>query len=219
MTADRTDEPKRPGDSGFDLGAPVEGGKTAAGGEARRGATGKKPARAADPRLVADSRAFPEWKGLEEEEEFEPEVDFGHKGVQETEMDMTPMVDVTFLLLIFFMVTASFTLQKSLEQPRVETNEPSTVVEDREDEDQYVEVIIDQFNNYRLTSRDAEEIEAPSDQEMRTRLRDMIRSTTAKRVVIRVHGDAWHEKVVTAWDAANNNSIEDISIQMTEEDF
>lgn len=30
------------------------------------------------------------------------------------DLDMTPMVDVTFLLLIFFMITASFQLQKSL---------------------------------------------------------------------------------------------------------
>ena len=29
-------------------------------------------------------------------------------------MDMTPMVDVTFLLLIFFMITAAFNLQKSM---------------------------------------------------------------------------------------------------------
>lgn len=34
------------------------------------------------------------------------------------DLDMTPMVDVTFLLLIFFMVTASFSLQKSIQMPR-----------------------------------------------------------------------------------------------------
>lgn len=32
----------------------------------------------------------------------------------EDDLDMTPMVDVTFLLLIFFMITASFQLQKSM---------------------------------------------------------------------------------------------------------
>lgn len=32
-------------------------------------------------------------------------------------VEMTSMVDVTFLLLIFFMVTASFSLQKSIELP------------------------------------------------------------------------------------------------------
>lgn len=33
------------------------------------------------------------------------------------EIDLTPMVDMTFLLLIFFMITASFQLQKDLEVP------------------------------------------------------------------------------------------------------
>ncbi|MEX1094983.1 MAG: biopolymer transporter ExbD [Planctomycetales bacterium] len=33
------------------------------------------------------------------------------------EMDLTPMVDVTFLLLIFFMITASFSIQKTIETP------------------------------------------------------------------------------------------------------
>ena len=39
------------------------------------------------------------------------------------ELDMTPMVDVTFLLLIFFMITASFTMQKTLQVPPPEPDE------------------------------------------------------------------------------------------------
>ena len=67
-------------------------------------------------------------------------------GRKETEMDMTPMVDVTFLLLIFFMVTASFQLQKSIEMPRQQTDAPSTqaIEEDPEELDQ-VELQIDEF--------------------------------------------------------------------------
>ncbi len=133
---------------------------------------------------------------------------------------MTPMVDVTFLLLIFFMVTASFTLQKSIQQPPMASDDPSTtVVEDEKDDPQYVEIIIDQFNTYRLTSKDVEEIEAPSDQEMRVRLRDMVRSTDAKKLIITAHGDATNEKVVTAWDAGIDNSLFDIVIRLSEQDF
>ncbi|MGI9516823.1 MAG: ExbD/TolR family protein [Pirellulaceae bacterium] len=205
-------------DSGFDLAAPTSA-------ISRAGQTEipdpQPPTDAkVDPRLVADSRSRPEWKGLETEEEFEPEVDFGAKGIVEDELDMTPMVDVVFLLLIFFMVTASFTLQKSIAQPPVPDDEPSTIVEEvPEDEDQYVEVIIDQFNTYRLTSKDQEETEAPSDQEMRVRLRDMISSTDAKKLKITAHGDAHHEKVVTVWDAGVDNDIQDIVIRLSEEDY
>ncbi|MBB3207394.1 biopolymer transport protein ExbD [Rhodopirellula rubra] len=41
------------------------------------------------------------------------------------DLDMTPMVDVTFLLLIFFMVTASFSMQKSIQIPRQTSDEAS----------------------------------------------------------------------------------------------
>ncbi len=58
------------------------------------------------------------WKGIDDDDEdFEPEFNIKKEPIPEDELDMTPMVDVTFLLLIFFMVTASFTLQKSIKQP------------------------------------------------------------------------------------------------------
>jgi biopolymer transport protein ExbD len=213
----REDGPEVTRDSGFDLAPPTSPVESQ---DSSRLAGATEDSRI-DPRLVSESTSRADWKGLKaEEEEFEPEVDFGHKGVTEDELDMTPMVDVTFLLLIFFMVTASFTLQKSIAQPPVPDSLPSTeVIEEPEDEEQYVEVIIDQFNTYRLTSKNAEEVEAPSDQEMRVRMRDMVQSTNARKLKIIVHGDAHHEKVVTAWDAGIDNDIEDIVIRLSEEDF
>jgi biopolymer transport protein ExbD len=41
----------------------------------------------------------------------------GRDDSDEEEMDMTPMIDITFLLLIFFMITATFELQKGLAFP------------------------------------------------------------------------------------------------------
>lgn len=221
MSNDKIPEDDQRSDSGFDLSAPSRGIDKTNPADAGDGDTTKsgKFDSHVDPRMSAESRSLAEWKGFEEEEEYEPEVDFGTKGVFEEDLDMTPMVDVVFLLLIFFMVTASFTLQKSIQQPPLSTEEPSTVTQDEENEDQYVEVIIDQFNTYRLTSKDSEEVEAPSDQEMRTRMRDMINTTMAKRVIITAHGDAFHEKVVTAWDASADNDIADVIIRMSEEDY
>ncbi|HMO14260.1 MAG TPA: biopolymer transporter ExbD [Pirellulaceae bacterium] len=160
------------------------------------------------------------WRGFEEEEEFEHEVEFHReKDTGNEEMDMTPMVDVTFLLLIFFMVTASFTLQKTIPQPPIKSEDPSLIFKEQEDEDEFVQIIIDQFNTYRLTSRDAEEIEAASDNEMRRRLKDMVQQHRAKRLIIIHHGDAIHDKVITAWDAGVSNNIGTIITQLTEVDF
>ena len=44
-------------------------------------------------------------------------VDFVGSKPDDGELDMTPMVDVTFLLLIFFVMTAAFTIQTSLPIP------------------------------------------------------------------------------------------------------
>ncbi len=162
----------------------------------------------------------PVWKGFEEEEDYEREISFARqKAAGNEDMDMTPMVDVTFLLLIFFMVTASFTIQKSIEQPPSKSEDPSTQNIEEEDNDEFVQIIIDQYNTYRLTSRNSEEVEAGSDNEMRRRLKDMVDSTRAKKLIILHHGAATHEKVVTAWDAGVNNAIQDIVTQLTEVDF
>jgi biopolymer transport protein ExbD len=42
---------------------------------------------------------------------------FTPKAPAEAEMDMTPMIDVTFQLIIFFMITATFVVQKTLDMP------------------------------------------------------------------------------------------------------
>jgi len=162
------------------------------------------------------------WKGIDEPEEKEPEeeVTFEKKDIPEDELDMTPMVDVTFLLLIFFMVTASFTLQKSLEQPHAKSEEPSTQVEEQEEMlDDYVQVTIDQTNTYYVTTRDDEEVECPSDSEMRSRVKDAKDTTSATRLIILAHVDSTHEKVVTAWDTGVVNNMEQIEIQTTDEEF
>ena len=163
------------------------------------------------------------WKGIDDEqEEEELEEDFGvqKKPIPEDELDMTPMVDVTFLLLIFFMVTASFTLQKSLEQPPAKSNEPSTEVsEDEEVEDDYIQINIDQNNTYYVTTRDDDETECPSENEMRSRVKNAKDNSSATRLIIRAHVDSFHYKVITAWDAGVVNGMEEIEIQTTDEEF
>ncbi|MDA7902246.1 biopolymer transporter ExbD [Mariniblastus sp.] len=163
------------------------------------------------------------WRGMEEvedDDDDEPDVAFEKKEIPEDELDMTPMVDVTFLLLIFFMVTASFTLQKSLEQPPAKSDQPSTEVqEDDEILDDYVQVTIDQTNTYYVTTRDDEEVECPSDSEMRSRVKDAKETTSATRMIILAHVDSTHAKLVTAWDTGVINGIETIEIQTTDEEF
>ena len=162
------------------------------------------------------------WRGFEEEvEPEEPEIDFAAgKKLPEDELDMTPMVDVTFLLLIFFMVTASFTMRKSFEQSHSQTDDPSTsVVDPVDDTEDFVEVIIDQTNTFYIRTRDTEEIEAPSDREMRDTLREAKEIAGAQRLIIRAHVDALHSKVVKVLDMGNKVGMQKIETIVTDVEY
>src|SRR6056297_3857512 len=83
-----------------------------------------------------------------DEDEVEPPA-LARKKRDDGELDMTPMVDVTFLLLIFFMVTASFSLQKSIAMPRSQSEQPSTNNDPEEtDEKDPVELEIDENGGF-----------------------------------------------------------------------
>jgi biopolymer transport protein ExbD len=160
------------------------------------------------------------WKGLDDDDEIpEEEKDFRlqKEPIPEDEMDMTPMVDVTFLLLIFFMVTASFTMQKSIEQPRAAPDEPAPMEEQILED--YIEIAIDQNNNYYVTVPNEAEREAPSEREMRAILADAKANSTATRLVIKAHLDCRHSRVITAWDAGVMVGMNKIEIKTTEQDY
>ncbi len=52
----------------------------------------------------------------------------GHGGEHDEAWDITPMVDVVFLLLIFFMLTASFSIQKVIRTGRQQSDKPSRML-------------------------------------------------------------------------------------------
>ena len=96
----------------------------------------------------------------------------------DNEIDMTPMVDTTFLLLLFFMITAAFSLQKSLQVPTPRPEEPSTNVVQRDpsDDPDTVTVHVDENNTYRVVTTDVD-VEAPSVHELVIRLRERGKAT------------------------------------------
>ncbi len=149
-------------------------------------------------------------------------IDFrqGRSRRVEAEMDMTPMVDVVFNLLIFFMVTAAFSLQKSLEIPKPEqSDQPSTQVVQIEDNPDYVVIIVDEFNTYQVTTPEWER-ECPSQQELLVQLRDAKRGVgghVPTKVLVKAHPEAVHERVVTALDSATAVGFEEIQLTTLEE--
>ena len=141
------------------------------------------------------------------------------------ELDLTPMVDVTFLLLIFFMVTASFQIQKSLEVPVPRQNLPSLAAQQHEnpdDDPDNILVRIDSLNTYFVScvAWDRER-EAPSEQELLRQMRlarESNREQPPRTLLVIAHVEALHEKVVAALDAGADVGINTIRLTSSEED-
>lgn len=133
----------------------------------------------------------------------------------EDEMDLTPMVDVTFLLLIFFIMTAAFSLQKAIQIPptKEETSQNRTVQDFDEDKD-YVIVRIDADNVFWVNDpAEEKEREAASEVELLAQLR-AARATPdgPTKLLVLASGDARHEYVVTALDAGAAVGMEEVKL-------
>lgn len=151
----------------------------------------------------------------------EAEIRFQRPEVPEEMMDMTPMVDVVFQLLIFFMMTAAFSLQKALEvpppDPQQETAQAPTL-EELESESDFVIVRIDRDNHITVDGE-----EAPSPQELVTKLREArtgeLKAGVPGRTGLLVLADPQcrHETVVMALDAGNAAGMERIRLATVED--
>lgn len=136
----------------------------------------------------------------------------------DTELDMTPMVDVTFLLLIFFMITAALGLQKSYELPAPDPSRPSSravTLQDLEDDPKYVIVRIDRYDTFHVSAAAWEvEQEAPSKPDLLDKLR-RARSGEEQvptRMLVMASEETTHERVITALDAGTAVGMEDVKL-------
>jgi len=131
-------------------------------------------------------------------EEGEAEFRIASPELQEPGLDMTPMVDVTFLLLIFFMITASFTLQKSLETtpPSAEESGVSPQAMQADLEAAAVIVGIDAQNVIRV-----DDVPVPEIDDLVELLRGKISTENKTEMLIEVDPAAAHGTVVAVTDA------------------
>lgn len=138
------------------------------------------------------------------------------------DMDMTPMVDVTFLLLIFFMITASFSVQKSIQRPAQRQEDPSTrAVERPPDENpDTVTVQVDEFNAYNIITSDWDRA-AGSKQDLIVALNDAHAGDASGRqptkLVVQAHEDCMHASVIAALDAGREAQFENFQVNTVEQ--
>lgn len=171
----------------------------------------------AEKPLTAEEKAE-----LEERELAASTVDFSKGRIsREDEMDMTPMVDVTFLLLIFFMVTASFSVQKAIQRPAQRSEDPSmnAIPEPKEENSDIVTVQVDEFNAFNVITTDWDRI-AGSKQDLIVALNDARAGSGGQqpsKVVIQAHEDCIHRAVVDALDAGREAQFESFEVSTVEQ--
>tara|TARA_B100000029_G_scaffold273727_1_gene268508 strand:+ start:3831 stop:4445 length:615 start_codon:yes stop_codon:yes gene_type:complete len=125
------------------------------------------------------------------------------------DMDLTPMVDVTFLLLIFFMITASFTMQKAIAFPPPSPDEEGASVQPKQIDEFKDESIIVEIHEDNSISIDDERIPLDTDAD---NLASMLAAKGKTELLIDAHENCMHETVVKVVDAGNAVQMQKIRL-------
>lgn len=123
---------------------------------------------------------------------------------QDLSVNLTPLIDVVFLLLIFFMVSTTFTRETQLS-----VDLPEATGLQRDEVDRQVEILIDEQGQYRVNGR------ALLDTRLRTlqaAMYEVSQGDTTLPLVISADAEAAHQAVVRAMDAAGQMGFSRLSI-------
>lgn len=125
--------------------------------------------------------------------------------VDEAESDMTPMIDVTFQLVIFFMIAATYTIQKTLDLPKQSPNPDAAgavTMEQLEKENIIVRIATD--------GSIAIDDQPTQINDLVSTLRTATRSRRSAELVLDVDDQVAHDIVVKVIDAAGAVNIEKV---------
>jgi len=125
---------------------------------------------------------------------------------------MTPMIDVVFQLLIFFMITAAFAMQKSLPVPVPQATSDAPQVGVPDDPDS-ITVRIDADDGLWVDGA-----QAVSRQDLIAKLRKLRGGANGRRtLLVSADPECRHESVVTALDAGSAAGMEEVELITDEE--
>jgi len=119
------------------------------------------------------------------------------------EISLTPLIDVVFLMLIFFMASTTFERRSEL---RVELPEAGARASPREDA--VIHVVIDAGGGMRVAGR---ALADPRTRTLRRALANAARGLDAPPVVISADAQTPHQSVVAVMDAARRTGLYELS--------
>lgn len=119
-------------------------------------------------------------------------------------VNLTPLIDVVFLLLIFFMVSTTFTRETQLS---VDLPEATGLL--RDEVDKQLEILIDEQGRYRVNGRPLVDTRLRT---LQAAMYEVSRGDTTLPLVISADAEAAHQSVVRAMDAAGQMGFSRLSI-------
>ena len=125
-----------------------------------------------------------------------------HRIDEEAEINITPMLDIVFIMLIFFIVTTSFVKEEGLEVSRPSNAPPKEIEQDRGP-------IVVKIDSASLISVKGRILEPGAVQANLERERA---EKPASPLIVAAHPDADTEALVTILDAAKAVGIESVSV-------
>jgi len=128
-----------------------------------------------------------------------------HRYDDEAEINITPMLDIVFIMLIFFIVTTSFVKEKGLEVSRPSNSPPKEIVKNKGP----IVIRIDANGNITMKGRMLERkaVEANLEREKAQK--------PDSPLIIAAHPEAETDALVTILDAAEAVGVASVSVATT----
>jgi biopolymer transport protein ExbD len=128
-----------------------------------------------------------------------------HRGNDEAEINITPMLDIVFIMLIFFIVTTSFVKEKGLEVSRPSNSPPKEVQKNKGP----IVVKVDSNGNITMKGRllERKAVQANLEREKAEK--------PDSPLIIAAHPDAETDALVTILDAAEAVGVGSVSVATT----
>ncbi len=131
-------------------------------------------------------------------------MNFSRAEEDRLDVNLTPLIDVVFLLLIFFMVTTTFNQQAELR-----VNLPEASVEEQSMEVIPIEITIDPAGTYYVNGQSLANNKAKT---LYQSLQKIVAGDNEKSVIIRADAATPHQAVVTAMDTVAKVGVSNLSI-------
>jgi biopolymer transport protein ExbD len=125
-------------------------------------------------------------------------------GEDEPEVNLTPLIDVVFLLLIFFMVSTTFE-----QQSRIQIELPEATASPEELEEESIEIIIDAQGRYFIGEEQVVNTELKT---LKSAISKVVGDRGTVPVTIRADASTPHQAVITALDATSQLGLTQISL-------